>query len=144
VTQLIRRCTEKPDLGFLGEPGVNVVILNLVLDGHRGLLEQAKFEIPDEKAAAFALLAQKFTGPRYFQPGTNQQVHSQDSEPRISAADARSQVKRIAAERKLGPEGETNLNSLIKRLTEPSPSRVVGDPEINLLRLNLALDEMAK
>lgn len=32
ITALIRDCTDKPDLGFLGEPGVNVVKLNLALE----------------------------------------------------------------------------------------------------------------
>ncbi len=32
VTRLIQDLTEGPDLGFLGEPGVNVLRLNLALD----------------------------------------------------------------------------------------------------------------
>jgi potassium-transporting ATPase KdpC subunit len=32
VNKIIQHCTEGPDLGFLGEPGVNVLRLNLALD----------------------------------------------------------------------------------------------------------------
>jgi potassium-transporting ATPase KdpC subunit len=32
VKQLIAESTERPDLGFLGEPGVNVLMLNIALD----------------------------------------------------------------------------------------------------------------
>lgn len=146
---LVEKSIEPPQLGFLGEPRLNVLKLNLAVDGHPTLLSRKKpnFVIPDEEAAAFKLLAQKMSGPRYFQPNasrTNQPSHGGTADPRISVADARLQMKRIAAERNLGPETETKLNALIERLTEPPRSRVVGEPEVNLLRLNLALDELAK
>jgi K+-transporting ATPase ATPase C chain len=32
VNKIIQNCTEGPDLGFLGEPGVNVLRLNVALD----------------------------------------------------------------------------------------------------------------
>ena len=147
LRQLINRHTDTPDWGLLGEPGVNVLLLNLALDHHPALLsrKKPKLVIPDEEAVAFKLLAEKFTGPRYFQPNpsrTNQPPQGGSAEPRISVADARLQVKRIVAIRNLGPEVEMKLNELLERLTEPSPSRVVGEPEIKLLRLNLALDEL--
>src|SRR5262245_2430598 len=115
LRQLINRYTDKPDWGVLGEPGVNVLPLNLALDDHPASLSRKKSNlvIPDEEAAAFKLLEQKFTGPRYFQPNASrphQPAHGETAEPRISAADARLQVKRIAAERNLGPEAETKLN----------------------------------
>jgi K+-transporting ATPase ATPase C chain len=33
IRELIRTCTDSTDLGFLGEPGVNVLLVNLALDG---------------------------------------------------------------------------------------------------------------
>jgi K+-transporting ATPase ATPase C chain len=35
VKELIRLNTDEPDLGFLGDPGVNVLTLNLALDGQK-------------------------------------------------------------------------------------------------------------
>ena len=32
IRELIRRNTNQPDLGFIGDPGVNVLMLNLALD----------------------------------------------------------------------------------------------------------------
>jgi K+-transporting ATPase ATPase C chain len=34
IRELITRCTDKPDWGYLGDPGVNVLLLNLALDRH--------------------------------------------------------------------------------------------------------------
>jgi K+-transporting ATPase ATPase C chain len=34
IRELIARYTDKPDWGFLGEPGVNVLLINLALDRH--------------------------------------------------------------------------------------------------------------
>ena len=33
IKRLIKQNTDKPDIGFLGEPGVNVLTLNMALDG---------------------------------------------------------------------------------------------------------------
>jgi K+-transporting ATPase ATPase C chain len=32
IRKIIAKCTDRPDLGFLGDPGVNVLALNLALD----------------------------------------------------------------------------------------------------------------
>jgi len=42
VNQLIAQFTEGPDLGLLGEPRVNVLLLNLALDQHFTLKNDVK------------------------------------------------------------------------------------------------------
>ncbi|MEO5715644.1 MAG: potassium-transporting ATPase subunit C [Luteolibacter sp.] len=90
--------------------------------------------------AAESLLARKLSGPRYF----NVPVAGikEEGGPWIGAADARSQVPKITAERKLGPESAREIDRLIGQMTEPHPSRMVGGERINLLRLNLSLDSI--
>jgi K+-transporting ATPase c subunit len=100
--------------------------------------------LPDEKAVAAGLLARQFTGPGYFhleRSNTKLPLGAGTDAWHITSTDALSQVERIAAERHLGPGDVTNLNALIGRLTEAPRSRVVGQAEVNVLRLNLALDE---
>ncbi len=94
----------------------------------------------EEIAVATALLAEKLSGPRYFNapvPGI-----SEEGGPWIDVADAESQLARIAAERKLRPEAIRELEQLIVKLTESHPSRIVGGKRINLPRLNLSLDSI--
>ena len=104
--------------------------------------------IPDEVAAGAALLSQKFTGPRYFQvpPGEARDdagvVAAAPPEPHITTTAARSQVDAIVKERNLSPEAAAKLNKLIDRLTDFPKSRLVGEEHLNVLRLNLALDEL--
>lgn len=58
-------------------------------------------------------------------------------DPHISPAFANLQVARIAAARKAP---ETEVRALLDRLTEHRFLGVVGEPRINVLRLNIALD----
>ena len=117
------------------------------------LLRHAQDErmiIPDEKAAAAALLGRKLSGPRYFQPSSPAATdlravrtpRLRDGEPLISLADAQAQVDRLATERHLDAERTAKVRTLIERLAEPPDSRMVGEASVNLLRLNLALDEL--
>jgi K+-transporting ATPase c subunit len=125
---------------------VNLLLLALVVGGVWVVQysQRPTMVIPDEKAAAAALLQEKLSGPRYFHPTTSNPgaPELRSAEPRISVADARSQIDGIVRERQLQKQQAEMLEQLVDRLAEPSPSRIVGEPTINLLRLNLALDEL--
>ncbi len=60
-------------------------------------------------------------------------------DPHISPAAAKHQVARVAAERKLPPE---TLLALVERTTEPPQWGIFGEPRVNVLALNRALDAL--
>jgi K+-transporting ATPase ATPase C chain len=62
--------------------------------------------------------------------------------PHIRLETARSQVDRIVKERQMSPDATAKLHALLDRLTEEPKPRLAGEPQVNLLRLNLALDEL--
>jgi potassium-transporting ATPase KdpC subunit len=99
--------------------------------------------LPDEKTAIMQLLAQKFTGPGYFQTDESSAATPLSANRvYISATSAKAQLAKVSAERKLAAADITRLKDIIERMTEPSPSRAVGDERVNLLLLNLALDAL--
>ena len=61
-------------------------------------------------------------------------------DPHLSPAATRFQAKRVAAARGLNSQA---LEDLIGQLTEGRQLGVLGEPRVNVLRLNLALDEMS-
>lgn len=63
-------------------------------------------------------------------------------DPHISPEAARSQVSRISTARGLNREQETALNHLIEARTEDRQFGFLGEPRVNVLKLNLALDEI--
>jgi potassium-transporting ATPase KdpC subunit len=106
-------------------------------------LSQPEIVIPDEQIAGEKLLAEKFTGPRYFQPDPAETVSASSPDRYyISVASARAQVVRIASERKLSDSTVKKLDDVIEKISEPPPSRVRGRDSVNTLRLNLALDQI--
>ena len=126
---------------------IDVVLGILFIVGTFFFLRQSARDslvIPDEKAAAATLLDEKLSGPRYFHPSSaeGRVSHFSGGELRISLEDVRSQVDRVVQERQFDAEQRMEIEKLIQRLAEPSASRIIGEPSVNLLRLNLALDEL--
>jgi len=62
-------------------------------------------------------------------------------DPHISVAAALWQVPRIAGQRRLA---ETEITSLVTKHTEGRQWGLLGEPRVNVLALNLALDKLAK
>ena len=58
-------------------------------------------------------------------------------DPHISPEAARLQIARVAAERKLSAD---QVSALVEKFIEPSQWGFLGEPRVNVLRLNLALD----
>jgi len=65
-------------------------------------------------------------------------------DPEISPEAARFQADRVAQARRLDQAQKTALLSLIERHTEYPSVGIFGQPRINVLRLNLALDSLIK
>ncbi len=61
-------------------------------------------------------------------------------DPHISPQAARLQIARVAAARSLSPD---KITALVDKFTEDSQWGFLGEPRVNVLLLNLALDELA-
>lgn len=65
-------------------------------------------------------------------------------DPHISPATALFQLDRVAKARHLDENGKKMLHNLIENFTENRLFGFIGEPYINVLQLNIALDQMSK
>ncbi|APB34358.1 potassium-transporting ATPase subunit C [Gloeomargarita lithophora Alchichica-D10] len=94
--------------------------------GNLDLLKRIEAEIQRLKAAGVAP-----TGDLVYSSGSG-------LDPQISVAAAQAQIQRIAKDRGLTSDG---LETLIAQHTEPRFLGIFGEPGVNVLQLNLALDQ---
>ena len=99
---------------------------------------QCEIPVPDEKAAAMSLLAEKLSGSRYFNASWT--AIPEPGGPWIGVEELEYQEDRVILERHWGPGQRAQLDRLISQLSEPRAARMVGGYRIPLERLNLALD----
>jgi len=65
-------------------------------------------------------------------------------DPHISPQAAMLQVERVASARNLNSEQKQKLMRLVNDLTEKPQFSLLGEPRVNVLKLNLALDHLNK
>ncbi|MEO8128518.1 MAG: potassium-transporting ATPase subunit KdpC [Bryobacteraceae bacterium] len=90
-----------------------------------------------ESAAAFRKENPSFTGPI---PADAITTSASGLDPHISPANAQAQAARIAAARKMTSE---QVSALVSRFTEERQLGILGEPRVNVLTINMALDNEA-
>jgi len=63
-------------------------------------------------------------------------------DPHISPEAARLQIERVALERKFSAEQKQRLVTLVEQSIEPPQLGFLGEPRVNVLKLNIGLDQL--
>lgn len=113
--------------------GSNLGPLNPALIGEDGLI-QARITALEEANAAAGVTVEGAI------PVDLVTASASGLDPHISPAAARYQVARVAALRGIDPAA---LQTLVDQYTEGRTLGILGEPRVNVLRLNLALDEIS-
>jgi K+-transporting ATPase ATPase C chain len=103
-----------------------------------GPLSQKLVEQVKERIAAYR--AENHLAPDVLIPADAVTASGSGLDPHISVKNAELQVPRVAGARGLSPEA---IQRLMETCTEGPDLGFLGEPRVNVLKLNLALDELA-
>jgi K+-transporting ATPase ATPase C chain len=103
-----------------------------------GPLSQKLVDQVKDRVAAYR--AENHLGPEVLIPADAVTASGSGLDPHISAKNAELQVTRVAGARGLSPE---SIKRLMVSYTEGPDLGLLGEPRVNVLKLNLALDELA-